>query len=103
VELTKLALLFYKVAITAWTAEHEGVLLGIKQAAKTGKPSDALKAKLAQLEHEKPQAPRVPKLIHGNETPENLAWSLARDKSVCLARVIGAVALLVHACDYAIA
>jgi hypothetical protein len=53
-ELTRVDLLTYKVAIAAWTAEHEGVLLGIKQAAKTGKPSDALKAKLAWLEHEKP-------------------------------------------------
>lgn len=62
----------------SWTAEREGILLAIKQAAKTGKAMDTLKADLKWLEHEKPNTPRVPKLLRGDDTPENLAWVLAK-------------------------
>ena len=65
--------------LSAWTAEREGLLLAIRQARKSGKPTDALKAELAQLENGKPTAPRIPRLKRGDETPENLAWVLARE------------------------
>lgn len=37
-----------------------------------------LRDRLTQLEHGKPEPPRVPRLILGDETPENLAWTLAK-------------------------
>ncbi|MCU0841267.1 MAG: YfjI family protein, partial [Thiobacillaceae bacterium] len=45
---------------------------------KKGKPTDKLRGDLAQLQQDKPEPPRVPRLILGDETPENLAWSLAK-------------------------
>lgn len=60
-------------------AERDGVLTAIKQAAKSGKPVDSLRDKLAILEERKPSPPRVPKLMRGDDTPENLAFVLARE------------------------
>lgn len=61
----------------AWTAEREGLLLAIKTARKAGKATEALKSELTAFEREKPVPPRVPGLLLGDETPENLAWHLA--------------------------
>lgn len=63
----------------AWSAERNGILEAIKAAGKSGKATADLRASLEQLQHEKPEAPRVPKLLLGDETPENLAWRLARE------------------------
>ncbi len=68
----------YQAAIAAWEAERDGLLSAVKDAGKKGKPTDKLRADLAQLQQEKPEPPRVPRLILGDETPENLAWSLAK-------------------------
>ena len=62
----------------AWTAERDGLLSAIKEAGKKGKVTDKLRADLAELQHDKPEPPRVPRLLLGDETPENLAWSLSR-------------------------
>jgi putative DNA primase/helicase len=62
----------------AWIAERDGLILAIKEAAKRGKPTDKLKGDLAKIQADKPEPPRVQKLLLGDETPENLAWSLAR-------------------------
>ena len=62
----------------AWTAEREGLLLKIKEAGKNQRPTGDLRASLAQLQHEKPETPRVPRVLLGDETPENLTWGLAR-------------------------
>ncbi|MDP2433458.1 MAG: DUF3987 domain-containing protein [Pseudomonadota bacterium] len=64
--------------IDAWTAERDGLLSAIKDAGKRGKTTDQLRADLADIQADKPEPPRVPKLLLGDETPENLAWSLAR-------------------------
>jgi putative DNA primase/helicase len=68
----------YQAAIAAWEAERDGILSAIKVAGKSGKPVTNLRADLADLQREKPEPPRVPRLMLGDETPENLAWSLAR-------------------------
>ena len=68
----------HKVEIDAWTAKRDGLLSAIKDAAKKGKPTSNLQSDLAKLQREKPEAPKVPRLLLGDETPENLAWSLAR-------------------------
>ena len=82
-EAAKPAMKEYKAAITAWEAERDGIVSAIKQAAKSNKPvsgkdTRALRADLAELEHDKPEPPRVPTLLLGDETPENLAWRLAK-------------------------
>ncbi len=71
----------YEADIAAWQAEREGYLAAIRTAAKSGKQGDVRKNKLAleDLEHVKPQPPRIPKLLRGDDTPEKLAWSLARE------------------------
>ena len=68
----------HKAELDAWEAERGGILAAIKDAGKAGKPTNKLRADLAELQHDKPEPPRVPRLLLGDETPENLAWSLAR-------------------------
>lgn len=77
-EAMKPAIKEYQAEIAAWEAEREGILSAIKGAGKSGKPTDKLRTDLAQLQQEKPEPRRVPRLILGDETPENLAWSLAK-------------------------
>jgi hypothetical protein len=67
----------YTSALAAWAAEREGVLQAIKQATKSGKTVERLRAGLAELEERKPEAPRIPRLIYGDSTPEALTYSLA--------------------------
>jgi hypothetical protein len=78
VEALKPELDLHKVEIDAWTAQRDGLLSAIKEAAKKGKATDQLRSDLAELQWKKPEAPKVPRLLLGDETPENLAWSLAR-------------------------
>ena len=78
VEAMKPELERHKVEIDAWTAERDGLLSAIKDAAKKGKSTDKLRSDLAELQRKKPEAPKVSRLLLGDETPENLAWSLAR-------------------------
>ncbi len=77
-EAMKPAITEYQAAIAAWEAEREGILSAVKDAGKKGKPTEKLRGDLAQLQQDKPEPPRVPRLILGDETPENLAWSLAK-------------------------
>src|SRR5690606_7693508 len=77
-ELAKPALKNHAAAIAAWNAEREGILSAIKDAGKKGKPADNLRTDLAELEHAKPEPPRVPRLIFGDATPEALTWALAK-------------------------
>jgi putative DNA primase/helicase len=63
----------------AWEAQRDGILAAIKQAGKTGKPVETLRVALVELDNSKPQAPRVPSLIRGDDTPEKLAWVVARE------------------------
>lgn len=67
----------YAAEYAGWEAEREGILTAIKQAAKSGERTDDLKGNLAELELKKPVAPRVPQLLHGDDTPEHLAYTLA--------------------------
>jgi putative DNA primase/helicase len=69
----------YEADIAAWTAEREGTLSAIKEASKKCKATDNLRANLAELEKHKPKPPRVPKLLRMDDTPENLAWVLAKE------------------------
>ena len=77
-EAMKPAIKEYQAAIAAWEAERDGILSAIKGAAKSSKSTENLRADLADLQRDKPKAPRVPRLLLGDETPENLAWGLAK-------------------------
>ncbi len=77
-EAAKPAIKEYQAEIAAWEAERDGILSAIKGAAKSGKATNNLRADLADLQRDKPEAPRVPRLLLGDETPENLAWGLAK-------------------------
>lgn len=77
-EAMKPALREYQANISAWEAERDGITGEIKRAAAKGKPTDKLKTDLAELQRDKPEPPRVPRMLLGDETPENLAWTLAK-------------------------
>ena len=68
-----------KAAMDAWTAERDGLLSAIKATSAKGKDTGQIKADLARLQGEKPKAVRAPRLLLGDETPENLAWILSQN------------------------
>lgn len=70
----------YEAKIDAWTAERDGLLSSIKTASTQSKADKvgAAKAELARLQGDKPEPPRIPRVLLGDETPENLAFSLAK-------------------------
>ena len=68
----------HKAALDAWTAERDGLFSAIKGASAKGKDTTSLKADLSKVQGEKPTPPRVPRLLLGDETPENLAWGLSQ-------------------------
>ena len=68
----------HQAALDAWNAERDGILAKIKESGKNGKPTDVLKRNLADLQAEKPEPPRVPRLIYSDITPEELGYQLAK-------------------------
>ncbi|RKT46811.1 uncharacterized protein DUF3987 [Thiocapsa rosea] len=64
--------------MASWKAKQEGVLAATRDAAKKAKPTDELDAEMERLEESIPEPPRIPRLLLGDETPESLAWSLAK-------------------------
>ncbi|MBF0563082.1 MAG: DUF3987 domain-containing protein [Alphaproteobacteria bacterium] len=69
----------YRAALSIWAAKRDGLREAIKAGAKSGKDTTRKESELHTIEQSPPIAPRVPKILHGDETPENLAWSLARE------------------------
>jgi hypothetical protein len=69
----------HQAEMDAWTAQRDGLLLAIKDAGKKSKPVAKMREELAELQRNRPTAPRVPRLLLGDETPENLAWGLAKE------------------------
>lgn len=67
----------YAAAAATWQAEVDGCLQGIKRVRNSGKGDiKQYKLTLEELEHCKPQRPRVPELLRGDDTPEHLARAL---------------------------
>ena len=62
----------------AWTMQFEGLKQKIKETAKQQKPVEALTKQLSELQFEEPEAIRVPRLIYGDVTPEQLSFSLSK-------------------------
>ena len=71
-------LMQWKADVSAWEAKREGILNAIRQAGKNGEDAAEFKHNLRQNEQEKPEHPPIPRIILGDETPENLAFSLAK-------------------------
>lgn len=76
-EVTKPLVKNYRAAQEGWEARHGGIKDKIRQLAKAEKPTGDLEEVLRNLEHDKPEPPRVPRLIYGDATPEALKWNLA--------------------------
>ena len=68
----------HRAAIEAWEAKRGGVKESIRQLAKAGKPTASMESALRDLEHDKPEAPRIPRLMYADATPEALAFGLAK-------------------------
>ncbi len=68
----------YKSEHEAWDAQRNGLKEKIKALAKDGKPSTAQVQELHSLDKDEPMAPRVPRLIYGDATPEALTYALAK-------------------------
>jgi putative DNA primase/helicase len=67
----------YKAALSAWEAKYAGIKEQIRQLAKGGKPTREQESALRDLEDDRPEAPRVPRLLYEDITPEELAFKLA--------------------------
>lgn len=78
-EIAKPDIKAHKADLSAWEARRAGILESIKTGAKRGVQTGESEASLRDLEANKPDPFRVPKMIRGDETPENLAYSLARE------------------------
>jgi len=68
----------YKSDHDAWEAQRNGLREKIKALTKQGKPSTAQVQELRDLDKREPKAPRVPRLIYGDATPEALTYALAK-------------------------
>jgi putative DNA primase/helicase len=69
----------HRADIAAWEAKRAGLIEAIKQAARKGCATADAESNLRDLEEKKPEPKRVPKLLRGDDTPENLAWVLSRE------------------------
>ena len=65
--------------LAAWEAKRDATTGKMQADAKGGKPIDGHRADLAQVEGEKPQSPRVPRLTYEDVTSEKLGKSLAME------------------------
>jgi putative DNA primase/helicase len=77
VEAAKDAVKNYRAEIEAWEAKSNGIKERIRTLTKSMKSTEAMEVALRDLEFSKPTAPRVPRLLHTDATPEALAYALA--------------------------
>ena len=77
-EAAKPAIKDYDAAIEIWEAKRSGIKDQIRQLTKASKPTGSLELELHDLTHDKPEPPRVPRLMYGDVTPEELAYKLAK-------------------------
>lgn len=68
----------HSAASKVWEARRDGLLAKIKELSRQNKPSEAEARSLAELEADRPVAPRVPRILYGDITPEALAFNLTR-------------------------
>lgn len=63
--------------LKAWEARCDGIVASIKERSRKDQPSEAEARELEEMETDKPVAPKVPRVVFGDTTPEALAWNLA--------------------------
>ena len=78
-EIAKPFIRLFLAAHGAWEAKKAGVKDKIRQLAKEGKPTAESESALHCLETEKPEPPRVPRILHEDITPQELARYLAKE------------------------
>ena len=66
----------FKAQLGAWEAKCTGTKDKIRQLAKGGEETGSFEQQLSELISEKPEQPKVPRLIYVDATPEALAFSL---------------------------
>lgn len=77
-EAAKPAIKNYTADMDSWEAERSGIKDKIRSYGKSGKSTASLGEQLRSLEHDKPEPPRIPRLLYADATPEALAYSLAK-------------------------
>ncbi len=77
-ESAKPALKDHRAAAEAWEAKRGGVKEKIRQLAKNNKATTEMESALRDLEYDKPEPPRIPRLMYADATPEALAYGLAK-------------------------
>lgn len=75
-EESKPAMQRYEAEQCAWDAIKSGIVDGIKKASSKASDTGQLEHDLRQHEKMKPEAPKVPRLIYSDATPEALTYSL---------------------------
>ncbi|MBV5341836.1 MAG: DUF3987 domain-containing protein [Deltaproteobacteria bacterium] len=68
----------YEAAFSTWDMKYSGVKDSIRAAAKAAQSTEALETDLSQLQLDKPEPPRIPRIIYGDATPAALKYSLAK-------------------------
>jgi putative DNA primase/helicase len=68
----------YQAMLKAWEAKHNGIANAIKDATKKGRDTKDLERRLIDIEKEKPQPPKVQRLVYNDATPEALIHKLAK-------------------------
>ena len=76
-EAAKPALMKYRAALEAWKSKQSGIKDRIRQLTKQDETTEEAEAALFALEEEKPEPPKIPRLLYADATPEALAFSLA--------------------------
>lgn len=65
--------------IATWEAKRNGLLANISAESKKGNSTDKQALQMVKLEADKPQPPKIPRLLFSDATPEALAYSLANN------------------------
>jgi putative DNA primase/helicase len=68
----------YTAQMEAWEAKRAGIKDSMRKCARSNKSTSDLESRLRELEHEKPERPRVPRFLYADFTPEALAYGLAK-------------------------
>ena len=75
-EIAKPLIANFKALSEAWEAKRLGVKDKLRQLAKKGQSTRDSETALRRLEDEKPEAPKIPRLLYNDATPEALGFSL---------------------------
>ncbi len=77
-EAAKPAIKEYKAKFDSWDAQYKGATDSIRSAQKAGNSIVELEAELLQIEMNKPEPPRIPRIIYADATPAALKYNLAK-------------------------